>query len=177
MQFALFSATTTRELIMPKRPMDEHLQRVRHWLSENVQNPETPNAIEISDVFFDWNNLRGSFKLSLDDIPLADRFEIGIEITGRITIAAPMFVSPLGAPASYAAVNLSKRTEAAIYDALQDVFPKIRPFGWNKDIDLIIDSTTPFKKRIIDQSDFDAKKLRLERQAITLRRRLQNGTE
>jgi hypothetical protein len=160
---------------MSRELVNEHLQEVRQWLRENVRNPDTPNEIEISDVRFDWSRMSGSFTLSLDGSPVLDRFSVWVEITGRVTFAPPMFVSPLGAPASYAAVNLTQRTEEGILQALQEIFPKVRPYGWHKDIDLIIDATTPFQRRILDQADFDAKKSKLERESITVRRRLQDG--
>ena len=135
--------------------MYSHLEKVRTWLKENVKVFDTPEELKISAVKFDWKRLSGTFVVSLDGKPIWDRFSVHIDITGKPTFTPPMFHSPLGAPASYAAVELDPQSEAAIFQALEQIFPKVRPFGWNKDIDLIIDAFTPFEERIYDQAEFD----------------------
>lgn len=144
---------------------DEHKDRrelVRAWLKENVLWPRTPSEISISEVEFDWDRLTGSFALSLDGQRLEERFDISIEITGRVKCNPPMFHSPLGAPASYAAVHLDQKTEAAVLRALGLLFPRLRAFGLHKDIGLIVDGLTPMDRRIIDRTDFEEKRKRIE---------------
>lgn len=142
--------------------IQERHAQLRAWLRENVVVPKTPAEISVSDIEFDWNRMTGAFALALDGEKLEERFYLGIEITGRVRHYAPMFHSPLGVPASYAAVELDELTDAAIQRALDSIFPKVRAYGWHKDIDVIIDATTPFKDRIIDQDEFDAKRQAIE---------------
>lgn len=132
-----------------------HLERVREWLSENVVTPATPRQVTVSDIRFDWKRLSGSFLVALDNLVFQERFSVWMEITGKPTFSPPMFHSPLGAPASYAAIDLDERTSKAILRALEQVFPRVRAFGWHKDLDLIIDGFSPFEERIIDLSEFE----------------------
>lgn len=138
---------------------EQRLAEVRAWLHENVLVPETPLEVSISEIRFDWQKMYGSFSVSLDGRKLVERFSVSMQITGRVAFAPPMFTSPLGVPASYAAVDLCERTESAIQRALERVFPGIRAYGWHKDINLIIDACTPFERRILDQAEFDQKLL------------------
>ena len=43
-----------------------------------------------------------------------------------------MFVSPLGAPASYAAIELSDEIDAALRAKMREIFPRIEPLGRNR---------------------------------------------
>ena len=132
-----------------------HLERVREWLKENVVTPATPHQVTVSDIRFDWKRLRGSFVVALDNLVFQKRFSVWMEITGKPTFSPPMFHSPLGAPASYAAIDLDEKTNKAILKALEQVFPRVRAFGWHKDLDLIIDGFSPFEERIIDPPEFE----------------------
>jgi hypothetical protein len=82
------------------------------------------------------------------------------------TFSPPMFHSPLGAPASYAAIDLDERTNKAILRALEQVFPRVRAFGWHKDLDLIIDGFSPFEERVIDQLDFEKMRMALAKPGL-----------
>ena len=142
---------------------EQRLAEIRTWLDENVLVPETPMEISISEIQFEWKKMYGTFSVSLDDCKLKDRFSVSMQITGRVAFTPPMFTSPLGVPASYAAVKLSEKTELAIQRALERVFPTVRAYGWHKDIDLIIDAYTPFDRRIIDQGVFEQRRLMIEK--------------
>jgi hypothetical protein len=142
---------------------EQRLAEVKAWLNENVLVPEAPIEISISEIQFDWQKMYGNFSVSLDERKLKDRFSVSMQITGRVAFTPPMFTSPLGVPASYAAVKLCERTESAIQRVLERVFPRVRAYGWHKDIDLIIDAYTPFARRILDQDEFDQKRLMIER--------------
>ena len=147
---------------MTRESLQERVAQVRAWLKENVIVPDTPSQISISDVEFDWRTMSGSFSLSLDGKKLEDRFYVGVEITGRVKYGPPMFHSPLGVPASYAAVELDDKTDAAVQEALESIFPRVRAYGWHKDIDVIIDAMTPFEERVVDKVEFDAKRQAIE---------------
>ena len=57
--------------------MDElikkHLKRVKEWLDENVQVFPEPKSVTLFDFTVIWkkNDIRGSFKVSLDGVPKA----------------------------------------------------------------------------------------------------------
>jgi hypothetical protein len=150
--------------------LSDRVAQVRAWLKENVIVPDTPSQISISDVEFDWRTMSGSFSLALDGERLEDRFYVGIEITGLVKYGPPMFHSPLGVPASYAAVELNDKTGAAVQEALESIFPRVRAYGWHKDIDLIIDAMTPFEERVIDSVEFENRRKIIEAGDLTVSR-------
>ena len=137
------------------RPLaEDHVKKVRAWLEKNVLAPVTPSTITVSKIRFSWRSLQGSFKLSLDDKPIKGRFDLYIDIAGQIQFCPPMFCSPLGAPCSYAAVDLDPETEAALTRALQRIFPRIRGYGVYQSLGLEIYGDNPLKDRIIDIERF-----------------------
>lgn len=144
------------------------LAEVHAWLAKNVVAPETPKTVTVSRIRFDWKKRSGTFKLSLDNLVFQEDFDLGIEITGRPTFYVPMFHSPLGVPASYAAIELDQKTEAAVRTALIQVFPRLRAYGLHKDLDLIIDAMSPFEERIIDQAEFKEKCAALPKAVVTV---------
>ncbi len=145
-----------------------HLERVREWLAKNVVVPPTPKQVTVSSIRFDWKRLSGTFVLALDNLVFQERFSVWMDITGRPTFAPPMFTSPLGAPASYAAVQMNQRTENAVIAALVQAFPKVRAYGLHKDLDLIIDGFSPFEERIIDPVEFKKKCAALPKAVVTV---------
>lgn len=144
------------------------LAEVHAWLAKNVVAPETPKTVTVSRIRFDWKKRSGTFKLSLDNLVFQEDFDLGIEITGRPTFYVPMFHSPLGVPASYAAIELDQKTEAAVRTALMQVFPRLRAYGLHKDLDLIIDAMSPFEEQIIDQAEFKEKCAALPKAVVTV---------
>jgi hypothetical protein len=164
-----FSTIPLRSVVRlsPSGPVMNDAIQERHakltaWLKENVVVPKIPAEISVFDIEFDWGRLSRQFSLALDGETLEDRFHLLMEITGRVIYHPPMFCSPMGVPASYAAVKLDVKIDQAIQRALDSRFSKVRTYGWHEDIDLIIDATTPFKDRIIDQDEFDAKRQLIE---------------
>jgi hypothetical protein len=83
---------------------------------------------------------------------MEDKFDFSIGIDGNYHYSVPMFVSPLGAPASFAAIELSPETRKAITQALNQMFPKILPFGLHPVSKQFINSHTPISERILDKS-------------------------
>jgi hypothetical protein len=155
-----------------QKHFEERIAQLKAWLQENVVVPETPVEVCISEIQFDWEQMSGSFAVSLDDQKLEDRFTVSMQITGRVAFTPPMFCSPLGVPASYPAVRLCEKTESAIQRALERVFPRVRAYGWHKDIDLVIDAYTCFSSRIIDIVDFDQKRRFLQEAERVIRERI-----
>ena len=139
---------TIYHLIMTK------MSDIQEWLDANVVTHNQPKNISLSGFEIDWNDLSGSFDLAFDETVLSERIKFSLESNGRMKFWMPMFHSPLGAPASYAAFEMSDSTKDAIDSALYEAFSSFRPMGWNKDIDVIITSSTPMLERVFDQARF-----------------------
>lgn len=135
--------------------IDEHLKLVSTWLDENVITYQEPKVISLVEFDFNWERMSGSFCLLLDDHRIADLFQLTLSQNGLMQFHPPMFHSPLGAPASYSALNLTSATEEAISNALREIFPKLRPLGLDKQSGICIWSTTPMQDRIIDKEAFE----------------------
>jgi hypothetical protein len=128
----------------------EHVRKVHQWVAENVQKFSTPKTLIINQIEFDWKDFCGSFALTLDQTAIKERFSISLGIDGRYTFSGPLFVSPLGAPASFGAIELSDETEIAITKALNQFFPKMLAFGLHPDTQKSIDRSTPIQERVLD---------------------------
>lgn len=140
----------------------EHIQQVRQWLEENVQLYFTPKKVTLHSFEVDWDELSGSFRVLLDDNDLPHRFSFEIDTSGKAEFFLPMFHSPLGAPASYGAINLSESTSKAILEGLREAIPKVRGCGRNRETGLEITNCTPINDRVIDHEEFDLAKKRVE---------------
>ena len=132
-----------------------HREEVRKWLEENVITFDTPQAITIDNIQFDSSKFEGSFSVCLDEIRLKDRFDISLGIDGLTTWHGPMFTSPLGAPASYSAIELPDVVCHAISKALNQLFPKMAAFGLHPTTGQFINSSTPLSERVLDVSGLD----------------------
>ncbi len=150
-------------------PPATRLELVKVWLEDNVFCPPTPKEIAIYDVNFDWENLSGTFRLLLDNLAIAKPFDVSIDIAGKVRYVPPMFHSPLGAPASYAAVHLDSATSAATLRALESAFPRIRGYGLYEALGLEIWSDSSLEDRIIDSDEFKKKSAALQSRHFRLR--------
>lgn len=137
-----------------------HIAEVERWLDDNVRVVPAPRAVTLSDFEIDWSKLTGSFTLALDGEPLPDRFRFDLEITGWLRWQMPMFHSPLGAPASYAAYEFTPETRRAIDEALRAVLPRLHGCGLVRATGQRIDQSTPLEARIVDWGAFEAAKAR-----------------
>jgi hypothetical protein len=153
----------------------ERKRAIEAWLDANVLVPPRPSQISISDLKFDWENGRGSFLLSLDSQALEDRFDLWIAIDGKVNFGVPMFVSPMGVPASFAAIALDEDTRAAIQRALDRVFPEYFSYGRHKGRRRYIDAYTPLMRRIKDQAQFELKKTALDDRSLVIKESVVSG--
>jgi hypothetical protein len=74
---------------------------------------------------------------------------------GEPTLGRPMFHSPLGAPCSYTAVELTPETKSALDGVIERTFPRLQPVGENKETGQVIDRLTPYKDRVIDSAEHE----------------------
>lgn len=130
----------------------EHVKQVHDWVEKNMQRFSTPKHLVIDDIEFDWAYFGGSFSLQLDDVKIEERFALSLGVDGKYYYCVPIFCSPLGAPASYAAIELSIETGEAISKALNQMFPKMLPLGLHPVSKKFINSGTPIGERILDKS-------------------------
>ena len=156
-----------------EEPVDNHLEKVRAWLELNVHVPPKPKKVTLSEITFDWNSGRGSFVLNLDEHPVKDLFRIYVEMNGQMAYTPPLYVSPLDAPASYAAINLDEATEQAIKRVLRHVFPKLLAYGRHKGREAYIDVFTPLGDRVVDAEEFNEKRALIESGALTMTENVQ----
>ena len=132
--------------------MNARLKELQRWLKETVVSPSNPKEICLSEFEFDEHEMCGSFCLTLDEIKLSERFDFAIEIDGKYGIYPPMFTSPLGVPASYAAIEINDETKMYIKKMIDDFFPEMRPFGIQKESKKLITSDTPMSSRVKESS-------------------------
>ena len=134
--------------------IDKHRDAVFQWLAENVESYKTPGQSDLQITDFDWKSFSGNCKLFFDGIELSSIFDIGLDITGKFGLKPPIFNSPLGAPASYAAIKLTETTYQAINAELNQFLPKMLPYGINHLTGEMIDGSTPIMKRVIETDSF-----------------------
>ena len=88
--------------------LTDRLVEVENWLSENVSVITHANELTLCDFTYNPKNYSGKFSVSVDGEALEERWRFWLgDADGWPTVSPPMFTSPLGAPASYAAVKLS----------------------------------------------------------------------
>ena len=140
---------------------EKYVERVFKWLDKNVKHYPTPKQVTLFSFEVDWSNLSGSFRLILDDEEIPDELTFGIEQSGKANFYPPMFHSPLGAPASYAAIELTESTKKTILLALTKVVPRVMAFGIYRETGKEIFSDTPMQERIMDKEEFEAYRARV----------------
>jgi hypothetical protein len=140
----------------------EHLAQVSAWLDENVVSYPTPAAVTLTDIQMNWTELSGSSTLSLDNKVVPDRFVFSLDGTGWLKFFMPMFTSPLGAPASYAAVELTEETRLAMQVGLHILMPKLAGFGLHPRTGEWVHQSTPWRARVMDPNGFEQARQRIE---------------
>jgi hypothetical protein len=134
----------------------KHHEAVDKFLEENVRRPDTPREIRLHSFNLQSQNPPSwGFTLSLD----GEDFE-GFSYTisgwsGKPVFFVPMFHSPLGAPCSYDAVELTPETESALNDIIERLFPKLRPVGEDPETGQVIDRFTSYKDRLSAPEEYE----------------------
>lgn len=131
-------------------PKNSRRELLAHWLQANVKTYKTPEIVTLSHFEIDVVEFTGTFIVSFDEQAVDRRFSFGIKGNGLPKSYLPIFVSPLGVPASFPAVQLSDETEDAIEVALAHLLPRLRPFGLNKMTGEQTDITTPNSDRVLE---------------------------
>ena len=145
------------------------LKKVLAWLSDNVIDIPEPKEVTLFDFEVNWSNWSGKFKIRFDDFVSESSFGLGTEMTGVPKFYYPMFTSPLGVPASYAAIEITSNTHNAINEALKRTFPKLKPLGKNRDTGIQIMYNSPIEARLSREVIEETKALVVEGYSITVR--------
>ena len=138
------------------------IKDIQGWLDANVIHYPDPQSVNLSDFEIDWDELCGSFTLSLDSTKVESRIRFSLDSTEWIRFWMPMHHSPLGVPASYGMFEITQATQAAIDEALREAFGRFRPLGLNKDIGKLITSSTPIPERVLSDNPMAAIQTRFE---------------
>jgi len=113
--------------------LNDRLTMVQNWLEENVRVVKHANELTLCDFTYSLKNYSGEFAIRVDGELLDGRWHFWLDgADGWPTVSPPMFTSPLGAPASYAAIELSGELNAAMRAKMREIFPRIAPFGRNR---------------------------------------------
>ena len=114
---------------MSDENIQDSLSKIEGWLAEHVQRFSEPKEVELSRFGIDWDTFRGSFRLSLDGVVVFERIRFSPNASGKMSYGLPMFISPLGVPASYAAIDITPLTGRAITQGLNQAIPKLKGCG------------------------------------------------
>ena len=129
--------------------LTDHLVEVENWLTENVRVITHANELTLCDFTYNPKNYSGKFYVSVDGEVLEERWRFWLgDADGWPTVSPPMFTSPIGAPASYAAVKLSDELDAALKAKMREVFPRIAPLGLNRKTEVLF---TMLNSRVADR--------------------------
>jgi len=136
----------------------DHEREVKAWLEENVKVLEEPAVVTLSNFDVNWHQFNGSFNLALDDTAIERRVSFSVEASGKAVFSLPMFHSPLGAPASYSAYEITKKTHQAVNKVLELTIPKLAGTGRHPETKKEITFNSPVKDRISKEKLKQAKR-------------------
>ena len=146
---------------------DRH-EKLQAWLKDNVLIIPEPKVVTLHSFNVDWSEWRGWFRVKFDDFEIEDALDFGIENTGRPTFHLPIFTSPLGVPVSFASIEITSKTHQAIGMALQQTFPRLKPFGRNRETGIEITQSSSINDRISVQEANAAKLLVVEGYSVSV---------
>lgn len=141
--------------------IQQHIDQVNQWLDENVQSYPTPKQVTLHSFQVNWDQLSGSFKLCLDENELSDVLTFRVDQSGKTDFYLPKFHSPLGAPASYPAIELTQSTSKAILSGLHKTVPRVMGLGINRQTGEEITYQSPIEERILNKNEFEIAKARI----------------
>ncbi len=137
------------------RSTRDHINAVHKWVKENTRVYSTPSHITLHNIRLNRQTLNGTAELLVGDQATGETISLDVEITGWLKYYLPMFNSPLGAPASYSAIELTESTEQAISFAVRNLLPQLLPLGLHPTSSEWVTTSTPIEERIRDRDEFD----------------------
>ena len=127
---------------------ESRYERVKDWLEENVQVYPEPELVRLYDFAIDWEDFSGEFRVAFDSVVLSEKLRFSLEASGKTTFSLPMFHSPLGVPASYAAIEITEKTHKAILKGLRETVPRVKGAGLDRETGKSVSFHTPPAERI-----------------------------
>lgn len=103
--------------------LKRHIQQVHEWVDEHVEKHPICSSISLFDFHQSESGGAelGGFRIKFDDFESRCRISFSEE-HGKLRMWRPMFHSPLGAPASFSAMQIDDNEERAINVALNKIF-------------------------------------------------------
>ena len=147
---------TSTDHKLEKRLMDLH-----NWLADNVQTFDKAKTVTLSDFKLEALGFQGTFIISIDDVPIDSRFKFVLGENGLPRLNYPMFHSPQGAPASFAAVEFGEHISSTIEGLLKEALPRMKALGYHRETDEYIFSGSREADRIISLEEFESKMAKL----------------
>ena len=137
----------------------QHLEEIRAWLDKNVTVYDDVRNVTLHTFEIDWEKLNGSFRIAVngEECEMPFRFAC-LTATGKPEVYRPMFHSPLGAPASYAAVDISERIIERMASTIGKFMPSIKPLGLDKESGKVLTFQTPQRERLPSATEIQAAK-------------------
>jgi hypothetical protein len=126
------------------------IHNLENWLNKNVLKVSKPNKLVLHSFKVDLRAFSGSFMVDVDEEALNASFSLYLGSDGKVHFGEPMFHSPMGVPASYAAIEIDSDTRLAIANSICNLFPKFRSYCFHKDLNRMIDSSSSLEDRVID---------------------------
>jgi hypothetical protein len=157
-------AQTTHQSRRSERPRlgsKEHVQAVMEWVEAHERRIPPSSSVTLHAFSVDWSTFSGSFMVLFGETKCRERLSFGPSMSGRPEFYLPMFMSPLGAPASYDAIEISSEAEIAIIHGLRAAIPSLKPYGIDSESRTIIGAHTPLNQRIISLEELNLAKVRL----------------
>lgn len=136
----------------------QHIEKVRAWLKEHVLVYADVSAVTLHDFNIPDGSHSGTFKVSFgsEDCPQDFSFSIGGLQNGKVHYCCPIYHSPLGAPASYGAVEYPRNVGSAIENALNNIFPSIKPLGLDPETGEVTTMMSRWVDRVRDHEAMNA---------------------
>ena len=157
------------------RNIDPHVALVRQWLEVHVLRVAAVNHVKLHSFNSDWREMRGSFKVDFDGVPCSMEFEYEVgKSDGYTSVSCPRFTSPLGAPATYPAVEMSDAAWNAIDRGIKTLFPRVTPLGMLKSNGEVVDVRTPIADRIIDTQTLSTTRTKMSDPSFCIEVEIQN---
>jgi hypothetical protein len=130
--------------------LEDKLTQLAAWIDEHVVRPDTPRALILHSFEVKHSEpVSGSFTARLDDLDVAG-CRLSTKGNGNVQAGPPLFHSPLGVPATYAAAELTQATSDAIDAALRSLVPPLKALGLDRQTGEMVTMMTPFDARASD---------------------------
>ena len=106
-----------------------HVKAVHDWVDAHVQIIEAADRVTLREFSWEREDARSvHFVLGIEGQG-DHRCYFGGGDDGDVRFTLPQFHSPLGAPASYPAVELSEAVDLAVRTGLRSLMPRLKPCG------------------------------------------------